>query len=152
MGLCTVSEKYKFGFIHVLKSGGLLINNWFIAALCDGEAKKNGDYYPTADVACPREVLYHALCSYLPNDRSFFMFAFVHHPEDRVISQVFSITLGENLSFLVNFAVLLFSSQKPETFLHFLGSFGSMRWLRQNSSFRGLLLLLKNLSSKGLPP
>jgi hypothetical protein len=95
-GGCTVSRRHKFAFVHILKSGGSFLKNWFIAVLCDGERKKRGDNYPTANTACPRDVLFHIPCSRLPRNESLFTFGFVRHPIDRAISQVLSLPSPSN--------------------------------------------------------
>lgn len=84
---CTISEKYKFVFPHIYKSGGSSLKNWFISVLCDGVEKKKGRFHPTANQACLGKVLRHGSCKELGRHPDFFTFVFVRHPVNRSISQ-----------------------------------------------------------------
>lgn len=84
---CTISHKHKFIFPHIYKSGGSNLKNWFISVLCDGVAKKRGDNHPTANQACPGNVLKHVSCTELGAHPDYFAFVFVRHPVNRTISQ-----------------------------------------------------------------
>ncbi len=84
---CTVSHKHKFIFPHIYKSGGSSLKNWFVSVLCDGVVKKRGDRHPTANQACPHDILYHGSCNELAQHPDYFAFAFVRHPVNRTISQ-----------------------------------------------------------------
>ena len=76
---CVISRKYKFIYIHVLKSGGSATKEFIRNSLC-GEDDKDClrvNYYVVGTLGCKRAISEHA---------DYFTFSFVRNPFSRIFS------------------------------------------------------------------